>query len=62
MESTRNRNTELGRPKLPAGSVKVSKTPGPECSVTTGASKSPKENPNRAIMKIKFCGNVTSEA
>ena len=54
MESTRNRNTELGRPKLPAGSVTVSKTPG--------ASKSPKENPNRAIMKIRFCGNVTSEA
>ena len=47
MESTRNRNTELGRPKLPAGRVTVSEHPDPECSVTTsgdGASKSPKSS------------------
>ena len=47
MESTRNKNTELGRPELPAGSVAVSESFSPECLVTTsgvGASKSPKSS------------------
>ena len=47
MESIRKRNTELGRPELPEGSVTVFKPPDLECSVTTsgaGASKSPKSS------------------
>ena len=47
MESTRNKNTELGRPKLSAGSITVSEPPSPECLMTTsgaGASKSPKSS------------------
>ena len=47
MESTRNKNTELGRPELPAGNVTICEPPGPECSVTTSgawASKSPKSS------------------
>ena len=41
------KNTELGRPELPAGSVTVSKPRGPKCLVNTsgaGASKSPKSS------------------
>ena len=47
MESTRNKNTELGRPELSTGSMTVSEPPGPECLMTTsgaGASKSPKSS------------------
>ena len=45
MESRIYKNTDLGRPELPAGSLTVSEAPSPECLVTTsgaGASKSPK--------------------
>ena len=38
MESTINKNTELGRPELPTGSVTAPESPGPECSVTTSYS------------------------
>ena len=47
MESTRNKNTELGRPEMSAESLTVSEPPGAEYSVTTsdvGASKSPKSS------------------
>ena len=42
-----NKNTELGRPELLAGSVMVSESPGPGCLVTTSGareSKSPKSS------------------
>ena len=42
IEGKINKNTEVGRPKLPAGSVTVSKPQRPECLVTNpgaGASK-----------------------
>ena len=47
MESTINKNAELGRPELPVKSMTVSKPPNPEYLVTTsgaGASKSPKSS------------------
>ena len=47
MQSTINKNIELGRHELPAGSVTVSKSPWPECLVTTygaGVLKSPKSS------------------
>ena len=47
MENTINKNTELGRPELPRGSVTVSEAPSPECLVTAsdaGLSKSPKSS------------------